>query len=309
MKNLLNRYVFDQVNFDSGALNTKSSIVHPVYEPGEYQGNVFRGEEIAGYFSLTVSDESAEIQASIDLYSIQARGPQAKNSYNLSSRGCCVFYVSSGAGGYRVELVRGGKGKPEKVFDSRELPEEDVFIATLIRPGVYVVKNQKNNPESQIVVPYPRRVKQKPELKPLSMESGGKGIIPGKLEAQAGCGVMFHVKGRSRISIELKKPIDRPELYRVPEDIPRSVERRSLAVMNSVREPELLARLLSTGKGREWDRELAEKILNRKKKTGKIAEIGEVFELVKMEAEEMTALMNSLEKAYGELTRGSRFRK
>lgn len=309
MKNMLNRFVFDQVNFDSGVLITKSSIVHPVYEPGEYQGSVRKGEEVVGSFSLTVSEESAEIQASIDLYTVEIRGIQAANSYKLSPRGCCVFYVSSGAGGYKVELAKGGKEKPEKVFDTRELTEGDVFTATLIRPGVYAVKNQDNGPDSQIVVPYPKRVKRKPDLKPLSLESGERGIIPSKLEVQAGCGIMFHIKGRSRISIELKKPIDRPDLYRTPEDIPRSVERRSLAVINSVAEPEYLATLLSTGKSRERDRKLAEKIMEQKKKTGRIAQIEKIFELVKFDAEEMTSLMNSLEKAYGELTRHSGFRK
>jgi hypothetical protein len=161
----------------------------------------------------------------------------------------------------------------------------------------------------EITVPYPKRVTRKPVLEPVIVECTTRGLFPVKVEAQVGCGIIFHIKTRSRIKIELAKPIDRPDLYRAPDDVPRSVERKVLAVVNSLFKTEFLAGLLDTEKGRESNVRLAEKIIETKKKTGRITKISQIFELQQMEAREFTAVITSLEKAYSQLMDPLRFRK
>jgi hypothetical protein len=87
------------------------------------------------------------------------------------------------------------------------------------------------------------------------------------------------------------------------------VERKVLAVVNSLFKTEFLAGLLDTEKGRESNVRLAEKIIETKKKTGRITKISQIFELQQMEAREFTAVITSLEKAYSQLMDPLRFRK
>jgi hypothetical protein len=196
----------------------------------------------------------------------------------------------------------------ERQFSSRELTDGDIFTATLIRPGIYTAINQNDNSKLEIMVPYPKRVTKKPVLKPVIVECTGRAIIPGNVEVQPGCAIIFQIKTRSRITIELKTPIDRPDLFRAPEDVPRSVERRVLSVINSSMESDFLTAVIDTGKGMDTNRKLAAKVVDTTKRTGRITEIGQIFKLEKMEAKEFTAVINSLDKAYNQLTDKSRFR-
>jgi len=121
--------------------------------------------------------------------------------------------------------------------------------------------------------------------------------------------LIFSIKTPSRIRIELKRKIDRPEVYRTPEDVPRSVERKVLAVLNNARQSEFLAQHIDIGKGSENNKRLAEKILRDLKKGGRIESIKQLYDLEKPAPVEFTNIINSLDKAFGRMTDPSRFRK
>ncbi len=309
MKNLINRYVFDQTTYDSAALISKSTIVHEVKEAGDYRGLVSRNEEFIGEFALSVSERSQDKQVSVDLYSIEVNGGYAEKSYLVTPRGVCVFFVSGGAGGYRVDLVKIGEDREEKVFDSRELTDGDLFVVTLIRPGIYSAVNQKNHSHLEIAVPYPRRVTKRQEFKPVMVDCSAEGIDPQKVEVQAGGGLIFQIRSESKITVELEKPFDRPEVIREPADVPRSLERRVLAVINSTVDSDFLARFLDTGKGSDLNSRLAQRIVTEKKRTGRISGLGQVFGLEKLGPEEFNAVIESLDRAYGKLTSFDLFKK
>lgn len=308
MKNLFNRLLFEQVNLDSGALTMKDSIVHTVHEEGVFHGQTSRGNDINSFFLLQVSKTAPDKQVYIDLNSLEGKNgsPQSKNSFTLAPGGFCIFYVADGVGGYAVNLIQAGERCLEKPFNSRELKEGDIFTASLIRPGFYTATNQKNNTSMEIVIPYPRRITKKPVFKTTTIECTDKGMTPGKVEAQAGSGIIFSIKTTARIVIELKKPIDKPEVFTTPDDVPRSVERKVMAVLNSTLNPDFLASFLETGKGYAVNKQVAAKIFDIKQKTGRIDSIKSLFEAEKLKPEEYTRLINSLYDAYHQLTDRSR---
>lgn len=311
MQNVFNQLLFEQVNLDSGALTMKDSIVHTVHEEGIYHGQTSRGSDINNFFLLQVSKDFPDKQVYIDLNSLEGKNgsPQAKNSFTLAPGGLIIFYVADGVGGYAVNLIQAGERSLEKPFNSRELKEEDIFTASLLRPGLYMAKNQKNNTSMELVVPYPRRITKKPVLRTTTIECTDKGMSPAKVEVQAGAGIIFLIKTTARILIELQHPIDRPELYSTPDDVPRSVERKVLAVLNSSMHPDFLAGFLETGKGHHVNQQVAAKIFESKQKTGRIDSINTLFEVEKLKPEEYTKMINSLDDAFNQLTDRSKMKR
>jgi hypothetical protein len=311
MKYYFNRSLFDQVNLDSSALTVKTTVVHPINEPGDYAGQVSRNNQVVAYFKVSVRDENTEKAVHIDLSELDTllthSYPTRKAGFEVATKGFCVFHVGSGSGGYVVTLGQPGKGEHANPYSTRELVEGDVFTTTILRPGIYVATNAKTKASAEITVPYPKRNDSKNQLKPVSIECSPKGMQPDKLTAQSGAGIIFSIKTDSKISIELKKPIDAPNVYKGPEDVPRSYERKVCAVLNSSANAEFLAQHLDIGKGKDKNRQIAEKIMDAKKKAGQIGGIQHLLEIEKLGPEELTSIVNSLREAHTKLLDKSRF--
>ena len=148
-----------------------------------------------------VSDTSNQIN--IDLSNIMS-------TYTLRKGDYAVFYVSTGAGGYSIEIYRFEKGSQIKTFDSKELKDGVIFSAMVIRPGTYLITNTLNDAKAELVINYPELGKMKKILIPINIESNTKEIVPNKINIDPSQGLIFRINTLSRIRIELTKPEDRP---------------------------------------------------------------------------------------------------
>jgi hypothetical protein len=227
MKPILNPIVFSQINVDSASLTMLTSTIHKVAEAGIYDGTIMRGSEIVGLFRIaaldvpsTNCDTEAKSQVNIDLKSLDL--PVADHIDNLSTNcfrvrtgGYVIFHVSSGVGGYSVELKKTGEQKT-KVFDSKKLDENDNFIATVLRPGTYNIANVDNKTKAELVVAYPEIGKIPKQPQAVKVECTTKTITPGKIRINPTEPLLFSFKTTSRIKIELTKPEDRPRKIEEP---------------------------------------------------------------------------------------------
>ena len=155
-----------------------------------------------------LTDENKQVndtsnQINIDLSNIT-------NIYTLKKGDYAVFYVSTGAGGYSIEIYRFERGSQIKIFDSKELKDGVIFSAMVIRPGTYLITNTVNDAKADLVVNYPELGKMKKILIPINIESNTKEIVPNKLNIDPSQGLIFKINTLSRIRIELTKPEDRP---------------------------------------------------------------------------------------------------
>ncbi len=221
MKAIINSFIFSQINLDNAQLTMLTSVVHKISEPGVYDGTIYRGADVVGRFKLAVSDMSPEKcsiesknQVNIDLKSLDLPPSgqiesQSKNCFQVKTGGYAVFHVSSGAGGYHIELKETGtEGGGKIVFDSRKLEEEDNFVAIPLRPGKYSITNVETKAKAELIVAYPEVGKIPKQPQATKIECSQKEIEPEKIKINPTEPLLFSFKVPSRIKIELVKPED-----------------------------------------------------------------------------------------------------
>jgi hypothetical protein len=226
MKWNLDRNLFTQSGLDSGALTMLGSVVHSFPLPGEYRGSVHKPGGEQAVFYLSVDKDSSVGSANIDLAKLQGftEAPEkecgcecAENRFTVNPRGYVVFHVSGGSGGYSVHVRRASESREEKVFNSQQLGDGDVFAASIIRPGTYQVINPLTKAEASLVVAYPEAGKTayRPPA-PVRVQVGRGGFEPKRVELKPLQGLMFDIKAPARIVISLAKPDDGPGGRREP---------------------------------------------------------------------------------------------
>jgi hypothetical protein len=212
--------LFTQVNLDSGSLTMLGSVIHSFPEPGEYRGSVHKAKGEQAVFYITVDKDSSVAQANIDLASLREYssatqgdccGDSQENRFTVNPKGYVVFHVSSGTGGFSVHVRRAQEDPKEKVFNSEVLGAGDFFTASILRPGTYSVVNRQGKVRAELVVSYPvvGKTAYRPPA-PVHVPVGPNGFEPARLELKPGQGVVFDIKAKSRILIELQKPDDGP---------------------------------------------------------------------------------------------------
>lgn len=226
MKLDFDRNLFTQVGLDSGSLTMLGSVVHSLQHAGEYRGSVHRTGGGESVFYLSADKNSAAAHVNIDLASLPeftddpgqdpcCEGRQ--NRFVVNPRGYAVFHVSRGAGGFNVRLRRASEDQKEAVFNSEALSDGDVFSAVIIRPGTYSVVNRLGKARGEIVVGYPEvgTIAYRPP-DALHVQVGPRGFDPERIEAKPGQGLVFDIKERARIVIELLTPDDGPQGHEAP---------------------------------------------------------------------------------------------
>ncbi|WP_410507760.1 hypothetical protein RSJ42_13265 [Methanosarcina hadiensis] len=222
MKPIINKYVFRKTSNDSGSLTTMSSIIHKVAEQGKYSGIVFLGDIKVGKFFIRVGESREEAQEEgvplqqidIDLSSFNNSTGVNGNStaFTLLAGGHIVFYVSKGSKEYAVEIFRLGKQKePIKVFDSRLLGDEDLFITHVMKPGSYSVRNVMGGGQAILTVEYPEHEKLMRNMESVLIECRNGTMDPAEIKIQPLQTLMFSCTRESRINIELKMAEERPQ--------------------------------------------------------------------------------------------------
>ncbi|MEO9296012.1 MAG: hypothetical protein ABI347_10500 [Nitrososphaera sp.] len=218
MKAIINRHMFTQGNVDSGTITMMSTVVHRFSEPGEYKGRAIRGGNVVGNFTIIVgkremSSSGQPTQAQIDLRQVEmpaagrAGDGLMPNRFNIGADGYAVFRTSA-AGGYVVEVYQEDGG--QKVFDSCELKDGDLFYVMVLRPGTYSVTNTITNARAELTVAYPEKGMAR-NSEPVRIECSGKGgiISPDKISIKPMQGMVFNCKVPSRLKIDLVRPEDR----------------------------------------------------------------------------------------------------
>jgi hypothetical protein len=219
MNMTFDRNLFSQIGLDSGSLTMLGAVTHSFREPGEYRGTVDTGEGGRAVFYISVDKDSPAAQVNIDLAALAQPSEKdikcgcegSQNRFSVNPKGYAVFHVSRGAGGYHVHVRRAREKADEKVFDSRQLDDGDIFSAVILRPGTYSAVNAHTKARAEIVVPYPHagETPYRPPA-PVRVQAARGYFEPRCIELQPGQGLLFECKTPSRIQIELEKPDDGP---------------------------------------------------------------------------------------------------
>ena len=209
---LINRPVFTQRDFQSGALTVLTSLFHRFTEPGTYDLFVRREGQVIHRTQLRVIPEGGPSQINLDLAKL---GDTAEAQYTLPVDGVLGFFVSQGTASYTVSIDRLGKREKATVLDSSKLVAEgDVFALTLVRPGTYQVLSQsaRGRGKGEIHVNLKRGEGHRTDQATLVSVAQQGLLRPGTVRIMAGQTVAFRCAAPTRISVELVKPavIDRP---------------------------------------------------------------------------------------------------
>lgn len=209
---------FTQIGVDSGALTMLGVIVHSFREPGEYRGTVRRDDQTEATFYVSVDKSCAVSDVKIDLAKLTSpesdaagccRGVQGPQ-FIVHPKGYAVFHVSSGTGGYVVNVRRADEDPEVKAYDTRELQAGDIFSAILLRPGKYAIRNILAHAEAETTVAYPTVGKIAYRPPPPQVVECRDAIKPRRIKLQPMQGLNFHVHAPARIRIELLEPDDGP---------------------------------------------------------------------------------------------------
>jgi hypothetical protein len=260
MNGMLNRFIFSEINLDSGSLGVLTSVIHKFPEEGAYNATILRGSEAVGRFSILVGEspqrttelrqQQRYTQIHVDLKApdlslAQVAENRTDNRFLLERDGYAVFHISTGAGGYRVEVYKTGKegNNAAKAFDSRELRDDDLFVATVLRPGSYSITNVTNKARAELRVLYPEigKIPRIPE--PVSLECTQKAIEPHKIQISPTQPLIFKFQIPSRIKIELVKPDDRPRLVKPLEKVIAPRTKAAKQEAEAPREKKVLRRI------------------------------------------------------------------
>ncbi|MEN6518000.1 MAG: hypothetical protein ABFC38_07375 [Methanospirillum sp.] len=234
MRSVLDRSIFREATTDSGALAIMNSIVHRMADQGDYRGTVYRGEARVGTFLVSVHDnpegpgaerDALPRQATVDLAALDGSAGGAPGdcqaAFSLAAGGHLVLSVSAGSGRYAVEIVRRERRKePAKVFDSQALGAGDIFVATLVRPGTYRVRDLLGNGQAELTVEYPESGRLAARARPVVVECGEGAMDPAAVRIQPGQALMFSCRRECRIAIDLERADDRRPPGRRPAAAP-----------------------------------------------------------------------------------------
>ncbi|MCG8604665.1 hypothetical protein MJD09_06655 [bacterium] len=211
MKARLNRQLFMQSVFDSGALGGTTSVVHQFCEDGEYKGVVRQRGQVVGQFAFHVDDQSSVGQADFDL-AVIASDQQNSEEYQccckdregkgvvISPKGYALFYASRGTG-FSVRVGKLESRKPD--FNSERLTSGDLFALSLLEPTKYSLRDTQSNAEGEIEVVFTaRHAKRLPSLQPIRVEVTDSGFTPSNLKLVSTQGLVFQIQDKSRVLIE-----------------------------------------------------------------------------------------------------------
>jgi len=203
MKARLNRQLFEETVFDSGALGLTTSVVHQFAEPGVYAASVRRDGLHVGVYEFEVRGDATQTQLDIDLAAV-GRGERKKDCDCgpqrslpvVSQKGYVLFHATSGSG-WSAHV---GEGK-KKMFDSERLTAGDMFALTLLEPTKYQMENKLGGAKGTIEVSFsPADAKRMGSLQPV-MVTLKNAFAPEAIKLVATQGLVFRVEAEARIVI------------------------------------------------------------------------------------------------------------
>lgn len=219
MAKFVNTFALSADRILSSEIGPLGMVAHKIDTAGRYFGRVYQEETQVAQFEVIVEDEPTHGQADVDLANLVARPGEAQRKaarYKMTREGYSIFFVSAGAGGYHVTLevpVGKNNGEARVVFDSQKLAENDLFVVTLIRPGVWLAYDRSSASTAEVTVSYPEVSEKayRPVEQAAMITVGPKGMTPNALKIGPAEGVVFQIaKEATSLSVELAKPDEGP---------------------------------------------------------------------------------------------------
>lgn len=209
----LNRPVFTQTAFDSGAMTVLTSLFHHFPEPGVFECFVRRDGRLVGRLPVRVSDQDADKQINIDMADLgqDERGCacKTKSGHALATGGVLGLYASKGAGRYTATITGlDGKDKTVLLDSAENIPGGDVFAVTLVTPGAYRAAYAGTKSYTNLSVRMPDTKDYQPDQATLvTLGKGGK-CDKKEIAMFSGQSVVFHCTEPTTIRVELREPDD-----------------------------------------------------------------------------------------------------
>lgn len=235
MKARVNREILTQTTFDSAAPHGLACVAHPFDEEGDLEIRVRSRDgatvevapltvapaerpEAAARAQKQQAPPSVEAppapQACVDLdpTALRRRGSHARVSgrHHLQRGGFLRVSASRASDGATVSVHDVASG--ECKFDCSVLDRGDIFAVTLIRPGDYMLLNERTGHRTVVRVAYPKRgaTPYRPP-KPLELTCDEGGFGGGEvIDLSPAQGLVVRPSAPSRFRLELTKPDDGP---------------------------------------------------------------------------------------------------
>lgn len=211
MRARLNSTFFTQTKFDSASPVGSAVVAHRFASEGDYDIHLGKGDEPSRRVALAVGPAEEDGSHGAVAIDIAPTTSDAVRRCRLSAGGYVSFSTPS-ARGTETAIVARRRGTEVDEFDSRRLGPGDVYGLTLVRPGVYSVRNALGDGGGRIVVDYPV-IGSRPYRpgEPLRVSSTQDGLVPKEIRIGPGQGVVFDIETDTRLSIDLVEPDDGPE--------------------------------------------------------------------------------------------------
>jgi len=209
--------LFTQIGLDSGSLGVLGSIVHPLIEKGDYRGTVIKDGRDTSDFTITVN-ENGKPDLSIDLATISTNQVNTEDcckpcetrdqQFSVRPGGHVVFYASKGSQSYAAQLSQVNEKK--QLFNSQLIGKDDLFAASILRPGKYKVTVNEKYEVGSLIVTYPPVNVKKAYIPddPLKIEISEKTMSPEQAKIGPAQGLIFYPESDMRIVIKLIEPDD-----------------------------------------------------------------------------------------------------
>lgn len=213
MQARLNKQLFHTSTHDSGALGMMAMVIHAFDHPGRHRVVVMHQGRPVAEVEFEVDKKSTVMQHDIDLAQAAHQGRQrpeacgckgaAPGVGTVSPKGYVLFHASSGHG-YSV-VVHNADGKP--VFDSTRLDDGDLFAVTLLEPTRYTLHNTLGAAAGEIEVAFNDEIAKRIRLlETRYVDVEEKGFGTDRIELASTQGLVFRIKGASRIVIQKQAP-------------------------------------------------------------------------------------------------------
>jgi hypothetical protein len=197
-------------SFDSARLSGLASIAHPLRESGLWRLEMYGRRSLPTQSIDIMVREGGAPRVALDLGSSSRAGDCcATGDRVLAPNGMINLNAgSAGDGGFAL-LYRGDAREP--IWDSRRLEAGDHYACMPLRPGTYLIANQSGDARAAVTVNYPdpRAIAQGNRLASgaVHLEVGAT-ITPGEQRIDPGQVLIFAIKTRAHLSLELARADD-----------------------------------------------------------------------------------------------------
>jgi hypothetical protein len=204
----INLALLKTTRFDSGALGPLTMVLHQFKAAGPYHVGVHRAGRALADTVFRV-DEAGPMQLSIDVANVvkaSGRGPRRDCECTggnaevpvVSPRGYVLFHASLGDGFW----VTVADEDQKVVFDSTKLGDGDLFAASLLEPGNYLMENKADGAKGEITVSLtPEDAQRLKTMETQYVEYGGNKFEPNQVKLISSQGLVFRGNGLGRIVI------------------------------------------------------------------------------------------------------------